>query len=119
MIIGCDRTSIDTLQDKLWNAGYRSIIVARDTGEAALVASCCPPSLIVLIPDSTLTQTTDVLRDLSERAGAPIIVATADPAAALRCLGPAVTLEGPYATDEIAQAEVAARRPAPALAHAA
>lgn len=119
MIIGGNQASVEMLGEQLWSAHYRSIIAARDLDEAKIVARYCPPSLIILVPESGRAQSTDALRALSERTGAPIIVATADPAAALRCLGPAVTLEGPFAAEKIAEADAAARRPAPGFAHAA
>lgn len=119
MIVGGNRDSIDILEQQLWSASYRSIVAARDLAEATIVARSCPPSLIILVPDNRPPQPVEELRALSERTGAPIIVATADPAAALRCLGPAVSLEGPFATGEIARAEAAARHPAAGLARAA
>ncbi|ARR53414.1 hypothetical protein HY78_08245 [Rhizorhabdus wittichii DC-6] len=111
LIIGGDRTSIDILEHNLWDAGYRSIIAVRDADEANTVVRYCRPSLIILVPEQAI-QSTEALRDLSECTGAPIIVATADPAAALRCLGPEATLDGPYAAEDIARVEAAARQPA-------
>ncbi len=119
LIIGGTPASVDTLEDKLWGAGYRSIIAVRDTVEAALVVQSCLPNLIVFVPASGRVGSTGRLRELSEYSGAPIIVATADPTAALRCLGPTATLEGPYSTNAFGQAEAAARAPEQRFATAA
>lgn len=119
LIIGGNRTSIDILERRLWGANYHSIIAARDLAEAKIVSFCCPPGLIILVPERDQGHSIEALRELSERTGAPIVIATADPAAALRCLGSAVSLEGPFAADEMADAAAAARRPASGFAHAA
>jgi hypothetical protein len=119
LIVGGDRAALDTLEENLWGAGHRSIIAARDAGEAWATLRALHPELIVVVPGAAPRIARDELYRMSETSGAPIIVATADPAEALRCLGPGVTLEGPYPADALARADAASRRPARHLAHAA
>jgi len=119
LIIGGDPGAIDTLETRLWETGYRSILAVDDMSEAELVARCCPPKLIIIVPTPGLAGGAEPLRDLSERMGAPIIVATTDPDAALDCLGPGARLEGPFPANAIARAEAVARRPTLGLATAA
>lgn len=118
LIIGTDRRSVDTIEDNLWKAGYRSMLVVEDVAEAWAVVRSLRPSLIVLAPEALAGAPVDELYDISEETGCPIIVATADPAAALRCLGPGVSLDGPHNADAVDGA-VAPSRPALHLAEAA
>jgi len=119
LIIGGDRSAIDTLETRLWETGYRSILAVDEMSKAELVAQHCPPKLIVIVPGPSLAAGTEPLRDLSERTGAPIIVATTDPDAALDCLGPGARLEGPFPANALARAEAVARHPSHVMATAA
>ena len=119
LIIGDDRRSVDILEESLWNEGYRSIVAVRDASDAWTVLQALRPKLIVVTADAVSNSSTDDLYSLSEKAGAPIIVATADAQAALRNLGPNVSLDGPYGVDAIAAAHHDAVSPRPAYAHAA
>lgn len=120
LIIGGTRASVDLLDDQLWDAGYHSIIAVRNMHEARMVAGSVHPKLIIVVPQGRSMHAADELCQLSETTGAPIIVATADPATALDCLGPSVSFEGPYPAHAVATAaEFAMARSLTGLAHAA
>lgn len=119
LIIGGNRNSVDALEEHLWDAGYRSIAAARNIAEAWTIVRSLHPKIIIVVPDAISETPTNDLYEMSEMTGAPIIVATADPAAALRCLGPAVSLEGPYPVHAAPEPAAIASRPALYLAHAA
>lgn len=119
LIIGENRQAVDVLEENLWIAGYRSILAVDDTPQAWAILRSLRPNLIVVLPEILRENLADDLYEISEVAGAPIIVATADPDAALHCLGPGVSLEGPYAVDEMAEARTVATHAPLALAHAA
>jgi len=118
LIIGTGSRSVDALEDSLWEAGYCSMLVVEDVVQAWAVVRSLRPDLIVLAPEALENASVDDLYDISEETGSPIIVATADPAAALKCLGSGVSLDGPYPAASVESA-VAPPRPALRLARAA
>ena len=119
LIIGENRRSMDILEESLWDAGYHSIVAVRDAKEAWKVLRALRPNLIVVTADALSSSSTHDLYLMSEKADAPIIVATADPRVALHCLGPNVSLDGPYDLHAVADARIAAMSLSPGLAHAA
>lgn len=119
LIIGRDRTAAEEIENRLWNAGYRSLIHALDRYEAWAMLPAIKPSLIVLISGATQEISSDELYRMSGMAETPVLVATGDPARALACLGDGVSLAGPYPMDHLREAESAAIKTEPALAHAA
>jgi hypothetical protein len=119
LIIGGDSHSVGSLKESLWDSGYRSVLAVSDIPEAWNMVRVLHPAPIVVVPDSAWISPTWELYEMSKAAGAPIIVATADPETALRCLGAGATLEGPYDVGSLAAARDAALSPPPWLAQAA
>jgi len=119
LIIGRDRTAAEEIENRLWNAGYRSLIHALNRQEAWAILPSIKPSLIVLISGATQNISSDELYRMSGMAETPVLVATGDPARALACLGDGVSLDGPYPMEQLHEAEIAAVGSERALAHAA
>lgn len=101
LVISEDAQAAECLEDGLWNAGFRSIFQAADGEEALAITHMIRPSLIVVAAVRSAPISAESLFALSEATNSPIVVATADPAKALQCLGPAVSFEGPHPMAEI------------------
>ena len=119
LIIGRDRAAAGEIENRLWHAGYHSLIHALDRQEAWAMLPSITPSLIVLINPAAQDISAEELYRLSGMAETPILVATGDPARALACLGAGVSLTGPYEMDQLSEAAIDAAYAEPALAHAA
>lgn len=104
LIIGHDRHAAEEVEDGLWQAGYQSMVHVLDADDAWAILHSLRPSLIVLLPDKDQCIASDDLCRMSELADAPVLVATANPAKALECIGPGVTLSGAYPIERVADA---------------
>lgn len=100
LVISSDRLSIDILEEGLWSAGYHSILSVNDRDEAWLALHDLRPNLIVVASDVARTVKVGDLYQMSDIAGAPIVVATDSPAKTLHCLGPAASSEPRYSVHE-------------------
>jgi DNA-binding response OmpR family regulator len=118
LVIGDDRLAETIVEARLWAAGFASVAHAWDEQDAWAALRNRHPSLIVVLADSAQPLTTEVLHKMSEEADAPVLVATANVARAVECLGDGGSLEGPFAVDEMeeAVAEASAAQPARELA---
>lgn len=113
LIIGHDRHAAEEIEDGLWQAGYHSLVHALDADDAWSIVHSLRPSLIILLPDNVEQISTDDLYRMSELADAPVLVATANPAKALECIGAGVSLDGPYPIERVGDAleQASARSP--------
>jgi len=118
LIIGADGPEAESAARGLWDADYQSIMRVEDPIAAISALGDFHPNLIMVLPRASSSASIAALEQLSELAGAPVIVATSDVDQALDCLGPNVSLEGPFAIDAVRQARDAALAP-PAMRHAA
>lgn len=119
LIIGRDDQAAGLVEDRLWDAGYHSLIHALYAQEAWAMLPAIKPSLIVLICDAAQTISSEELYRMSNMAETPVLVATGDPEKAMACLGGTVSLSGPYPMRGMARAIVAASHAETAMAHAA
>lgn len=119
LIIGRGRNAAEEIENRLWNAGYHSLIHALGAHEVWAMLPMIRPSLIVLTGEAAQTISSGDLYQMSNMAQTPVLVATGDPAKALACLGEGVSLNGPYSMSQIGEALAEASNEVPAVAHAA
>ncbi|RYE40874.1 MAG: hypothetical protein EOP21_09250 [Hyphomicrobiales bacterium] len=118
LIIGAESKARETLEDHLWHAGYHTLFAPEDMAEAWAITRSLHPDLIIVLPDVLSSRPTEELCNMSEETGAPIIVATADLDAALRSLGPSVSLDGPFALHAVAGREAGSAKVSQPTLHA-
>ena len=111
MIVGTSGPCAESAIDGLWEAGYHSIVRVSDAQEGLLFVGHFAPDLIMVLPNSACADSMAELQELSEQAGAPILVATSDAEHALSCLGPGGALEGPWLLQHVEAARAAAVAP--------
>jgi hypothetical protein len=119
LIIGRDRKAAEEITNRLWNAGYHSIIHALDAREAWTMLAVTQPALIALVSEPGQAISSDELYRMSNMGRTPILVATSDPARALARLGDGVSLSGPCPANGIRQALAEASSERPRMARAA
>ena len=119
LIIGRSRSAAEEIENRLWSAGYHSLIHVLDAPEAWAMLPTIKPSLIVLMSEAAQTIPPEDLYRMSNMARTPVLVATGDPHKALACLGEGVSLSGPYPMSAIRLAAADASSEKPAIARAA
>lgn len=95
LIIGDDQEASKIVETRLTAAGYSQIARAETIGEARRAAAT-RPQLVVILAEAAPLVDVPTLYEISETAGAPILVATSNPARATECLGPGAALDGPF-----------------------
>jgi DNA-binding response OmpR family regulator len=113
LVIGEDQLAEQIVEARLWEAGFSSVAHAWDEQDAWIALRNRHPALIVVLADSAQPLTSDALCRMSEEADAPVLVATANAAQAVQCLGAGASLEGPFAIDELEEAVTEAAAPEP------
>ena len=88
MTVGHDGPAAAAAIDRLWHAGYRSIVRADDLAEARQVARSMRPRLAMVLPDAARAYSAHALGEMAAAACAPVIVAHRDIGHAFTCLGP-------------------------------
>lgn len=74
------------IEDRLWDAGFRSILRLDRMQDIALLTQEIALSLVVLVPGAMRYLTCERLCTLSEATGAPVVVVGHDPDKSLACL---------------------------------
>jgi hypothetical protein len=119
LVIGRDRKAVEEITNRLWNAGYHSLVHALDAREAWTMLAVIQPSLIALVSEAGQAISSDELYRMSNMGRTPILVAASDPARALARLGDGVSLSGPCPANGIRQALAEASSERPGMARAA